>query len=511
MRAPLGEENGHAPPVRIAVLGLYHEANTFSSAQAGLARYRADGWHTGDAMIAHYRDSRSVVGGFLEAGPDEDNVEVLPLPVGFVTPCGPISAEAYQILVDEMLCALRSAGRIDAVLLVLHGAAVADGNLHVDAEIAERVRTVVGSGVPIGTVVDMHANVEQRLVDAVDVLLAYQTNPHVDARQVGAECRRLVLRIVRTGVRPATALERLPLVVTIVRQDTSTEPMASLLRAAREVETEPGMLDVSIVEGFPYADVPQMGMSVLATHPDPDAARDAARRVADAVWAARADLQGGGLSVSEAVSAILAHRGDRPLLVLDVGDNVGGGGPGDSTVLLAEVIRRRAAGCGTTLYDPQAVAALDGTPVGGRVDVMAGGQSPEQDGVPVRLIGSITGRHSGLYEEPRIAHGGFRFFDGGDMVGVRTDDGIAVVLTSKSVQPISAVQYQVVGIEPTQLSAVIGKGVNGPRAGFAEVCSDLVVVDTPGVTRNSVTGFNYQHRPHPMYPFEPETAYSATR
>ena len=280
---------------------------------------------------------------------------------------------------------------------------------------------------------------------------------------------------------------------------------------AREVEAEPGVLDVSIVEGFPYADVPQMGMSVLVTHADPSAAREAARRVADAVWRARADLQGSGLSVPEAVSAILAHRGDKPLLVLDVGDNVGGGGPGDSTVLLAEVIARRAAGSGTTLYDPEAVAGLAGTPIGGRVDVIAGGRSPEQDGAPVRLVGAITGRHSGLYEEPRIAHGGFRFFDGGDMVGIRTDDNILVVLTSKSVQPISAVQYRVVGIEPTRLTAVIGKGVNGPRAGFAEVCGDLLVVDTPGVTRNSVTGFDYRHRPRPMYPFERDTTFPAPR
>jgi microcystin degradation protein MlrC len=493
--------------IRIAVLGLYHEANTFSTVPADLARYRADGWHTGDAMVRHYQQSQSVVGGFLEAAPDERDVEVLALPVGFVTPCGPISAEAYRVLVDELLAALRSAGRVDAVLLVLHGAAVADGSLHVDAEIAERVREVVGADVAIGTVLDMHANVEQRLADAVDILLAYQTNPHVDARRVGAECRRLVLDIVRTGRRPATALEQLPLVVTIVKQDTSTEPMASLLAVAREVEAEPGMLDVSVVEGFPYADVPQMGMSVLATHPQPEVARDAARRVADAVWQARDRLQGTGLTVPEAVTAILAHTGEKPLLVLDVGDNVGGGGPGDSTVLLAEVIDRRASGTGITLFDPQAVAALAGTPVGGRVDVTAGGRSPEQDGSPVRLVGSITGRHTGLYEEPRIAHGGFRFFDGGDMVGVRTDDGVAVVLTSKSVQPISAVQYRVVGIEPAQLTAVIGKGVNGPRAGFAEVCGDLLVVDTPGVTRNSVTGFDYRHRRSPMYPFEPDTSY----
>jgi microcystin degradation protein MlrC len=496
-------------PLRLAILGLYHEANTFSTVLADLPRYRADGWHTGEAMVAHYRESQSVVGGFLEAGPDEQGIEVVPLPVGFVTPCGPISAEAHQVLTDEMLGALRSAGRIDAVLLVLHGAAVAQDSRHVDAELAERVRQVVGDGVPIGTVLDMHANVEQRLVDAVDLTLAYQTNPHVDARRVGAECRRLILEMARTGNRPSTVLVQLPLVVTIVKQDTSTEPLASLLRLARQVEAEPDMIDVSVVEGFPYADVPQMGMSVLATHADRGTALDAARRVAEAIWNAREELQGGGLTVPDAVGQILDHHGDKPLLVLDVGDNVGGGGPGDSTVLLAEVLARRAAGTGITLFDPAAVAALAGIPVGGPVDVLAGGRSPEQDGEPVRLVGTVTGRHHGLYEEPRIAHGGFRFFDGGDMIGIRTEEGVHVVLTSKSVQPISATQYRVVGIEPADLTAIIGKGVNGPRAGFADICSDLVVVDTPGVTRNSVTEFDHRYRRVPMYPFELDTSFAA--
>lgn len=493
--------------VRLAVLGLYHEANTFSGVLADLPRYRADGWHTGIEMVEHYRDSHSVIGGFLETGPGEHDVELVPLPVGFLTPCGPLSTEAHRVLVDELVKALAAAGPVDAVLLVLHGAAVAEDDLHLDATIAENVRAAVGADVPIGTVLDMHANVERRLVDAVDLVLAYQTNPHVDARIVGAECRRLILERVRKGRRTTTALEQIPLVVTIVNQDTSTEPMAGLLRAARQLEAEPGMIDVSLLEGFPYADVPQMGMSVLATHADPGKARDAARRLAVEVWRAREELQGAGMTIPAAVEAMKDHRGSKPLLVLDVGDNVGGGGPGDSTSLLTEVIDQAVSGCGITLYDPAAVGSLANTPVGGEVDVYAGGRSPEQDGSPVHLVGVVTGHHSGKYEEPKIAHGGFRFFDGGDMVGVRTDDGIHVVLTSKCVQPISPAQYRVVGIEPSELRVVIGKGVNGPRAGFAEVCDGIAVVDTPGVTRNSVTGFVYRHRRSPMFPFEATVAF----
>jgi microcystin degradation protein MlrC len=286
--------------------------------------------------------------------------------------------------------------------------------------------------------------------------------------------------------------------------------MAGLLARARAMERADGVLDVSVVEGFPYADVPQMGMSVVAAHRDGrDAARRVAREMAAHVWAARAELQGGGVSVPDAVSLVAAHTGGKPLLVLDVGDNVGGGGPGDSTVLLAEAVRRGVGGLVTVLQDPETVAGLAGVALGERVRVAVGGRTAEQDGAPVTIDARLVGRSDGSYEEPRMAHGGLRFFDSGEMVALRTDDDITVVLTSKLVQPITPNQLRAVGLAPESFRAIVAKGVNGPRAGYADVCGDLVVVDTPGVTRLSVDGFTYRHRRRPMYPFEPETTYPA--
>ena len=115
-----------------------------------------------------------------------------------------------------------------------------------------------------------------------------------------------------------------------------------------------------------------------------------------------------------------------------------------------------------------------------------------------------------MYEADKIAHGGFRYFDGGEMIAIRTDDGPTVVLTSKLVPTVTPVQLEVVGLDPASFRAIIGKGVNAPRAGYAEVCDGLLVVDTPGVTRNSLDGFAYTRRRRPMYPFEPDAVYPAT-
>lgn len=494
---------------RLAVLGLGHETNTFSSVLADLATYADGGVQRGQEVVDHHLTSQTIYAGFLAPQADQD-VDLVPLLTAWVNPCGPIDAEAFETLVGEMVAALRAAGPVDGVLLGLHGAAVAVGRHDADAEIAARVRAVVGLQTPIGVVVDMHANLDQRLVGEIDILLPYQTNPHVDARERGIECRARVLELVGRSERPGLVLEQLPLVVTITRQDTREGPMAALLAFARELEHQDGVLDVSLVEGFPYADVPQMGMSVVVTHRDGTvAAGEVARTLAERVWAARADLQGDGVGVAEAITRVAEHRGSRPLLVLDVGDNVGGGGPGDSTVLLAEAVRRGVGGLVVVLLDPAAVQELAGSALGERVQVTVGGRSAGQDGAPVPLDAVLVGRSDGRYEEPVMAHGGLRYFDVGEMVALRTDDEITVVLTSKLAQPITPRQLSAVGLDPASFRAIVAKGVNGPRAGYADVCGELVVADTPGVTRLSVEGFTYQHRRRPMYPYEPTTSYPA--
>lgn len=492
---------------RLAVLGLGHETNTFSTVPADLRKYQDGGIRRGQALVDHYADSQATWAGFLAPRPD-DPIDVVPLLAAWVNPCGAVTREAFETIVGEMTESLAAVLPVDGVLLGLHGAAVADGYPDADAEIAERVRAVVGPRVPIGAVLDMHANVSPRLVSHVDVLLPYQTNPHVDARARGVECRDRVLEIIRTGRRPAIAIEQLPLVVTITRQDTREEPMRGLLDHARTLEQRDGVLDVSIVEGFPYADVPQMGMTVLVAHRDgPAAARQVAAQMAERVWAARETLQGGGVTVEDAIAKVEAHNGGKPLLVLDVGDNVGGGGPGDSTVILAAAVREKVGGIVVVLMDPQAVEGMAGRGIGERVHVAVGGRSAEQDGSPVDLDAVLVGRSNGRYEEPKMAHGGLRYFDAGPMVALRTDDGVTVVLTSKLVQPITPHQLAAVGLDPGSFRAIVAKGVNGPRAGYADVCDGLVVVDTPGVTRLSVQGFTYAHRRRPMYPYEPHATY----
>src|SRR5205823_13729704 len=169
----------------------------------------------------------------------------------------------------------------DGVLLHLHGAAVSEDFPDADGEIAARVRAVVGQDVPIGLSIDMHANISQKMVEHVTATMVYRTNPHLDPRPRARECADIIVRTIRGEARPVQALETPPVAINIVKQFTGEEPMRSLVQDVEEVIGRPGMLSASVAEGYPYADVAEMGMSFLAVHDgDADAARDAARWMA---------------------------------------------------------------------------------------------------------------------------------------------------------------------------------------------------------------------------------------
>ncbi|GAA3143311.1 microcystin degradation protein MlrC [Kribbella aluminosa] len=489
--------------MRLALLGIYHETNTFSPIHADRELFSAGGVWRGAEIVEAYATSSTTNGGFLVAGA-ELGVEVIPLMFAFVTPTGPITADAFDRLVGEMIDMLRAQGPWDGVLLNLHGAAVAENFVDADAEIAARVRAEVGAGVPVGAVLDMHANLTQRLLDALTVTLVYQTNPHVDAKQQAIRCTQLIVRAIRGEIQPQQAMMALPLVANIACQDTGEQPMAMLLAKARDIAARAGLLSLSVLEGFPYADVPQLGMSCLAIHDgDLEVARRSAHELAAAVWAQRRELQVTGMSVDEALDAAAAERSG-PVVLLDAGDNIGGGSPGDSTVILGAAVRSGQRSFVQVLCDPKSARQCIDVGVGAELSLVIGAWQSHSAGEPVPVHGRVRAVSDGRFEEPTPTHGGFRFFDMGPTAVLDTTAGHTLILTSTAVMSTSCQQLLSVGVVPSAYRIVVAKGVNSPRAGYAPIAARMIVVDTDGITAMDLSRFDYRHRRRPLYPFEDE-------
>lgn len=491
--------------IRIATAGFQHESNTFSDMPASLERWQKSGILEGDAIRAEYESSQSTLAGFFALEREDPEVKVVPLVFTRLTPMGAMTAEAVEHIMGRITDAIRANGPWDAVLLPQHGAAASVPFPDADGEMVRRVREAVGPKVPIGLALDMHANVSHQMVDNSDIVTVYQTNPHIDAYERALHCARLTVQTVRGQIQPCRALEMPPLVVNILNQGTEDRPMSDLLAVAAQQRLRPGVLSVSVVEGYPYADVPEMGMSFIAvTDKDQALADDVAHQMALAAWKLREALNQGGTPIDQALlHAQAAPAG--PIVLFDVGDNVGGGSPGDSTHILHAARRLGVKDLLQALCDPEVVGQCQAAGVGGRISASVGGKTDGRHGAPFPIEGVVTALSDGSYEETGPTHGGFRFYNDGPSCALRTDDGFTLVLTSRGAGSASLQQFRSLDVEPTKMKIVIAKGVHSPRPAMEPIAKQLIWVATPGVTSADLSTFQYKHRRAAIYPFEPDT------
>lgn len=489
--------------MRLALLGYYHETNTFAIKPTDYAAFEV---LRGQEIVRGHEHATSSLAGFLSLG-QEPGVEVVPLYFASAGPSGTITDDAFERIAGELLESLRQRGPWEGILLVLHGAAVAEGHHDADGEIAARVRALVGPDLPIGVAMDLHANLTARLVEQTTATVLFRTNPHLDARERARECGEIIVRAVRGEVRPVQAIETPPLVINIIKQFTGAEPLLSLMREAEVVLARPGILSVSVVHGYPYADVPEMGMAFVAVA-DGDAALagEAARDLARLAWDRRATFVGDTPAPEAALRrALAAPRG--PIVLMDVGDNIGGGSTGDSTYLLAAAQRLGVRSYLQTLFDPEAVGACVEAGIGATVTLQVGGKTDTMHGSPVTVTGRVRTLSDGKFEDHRPTHGGWRFFDGGTTAVLETTDDHTLVLTTNRIGNTSIEQMYSLGVYPERKQVVVAKGVHSPRPAYGPIAAEVVLVNSPGVTTSDLAFFDYRHRRRPLFPFEPEAEY----
>lgn len=257
--------------------------------------------------------------------------------------------------------------------------------------------------------------------------------------------------------------------------------------------------------GYPYGDVPEMGMSVQVVA---DSAVCDPKPVAEAwaamIWETRERGRPSLVSATEAVERTAEFLRDpalsKPLGLLDMGDNIGGGGNADGTTLGHALRDAGITRSFIALHAPEAYAACLQAGVGGCVDLEIGGELDERG--PFRVTGTIERLTDGTYHDPTpLPDGRTHYQDGPDAL-VRCDDGFHVQVCRQRVFPVSLGQLAHLGLTPNDFDALILKGVQAPVAAYGPVCRTTIRVNTPGLTYADLTDWPYQNRRQPMFPFE---------
>jgi len=491
---------------RVGIAGLLHESNTFLPVPTRRCHFEQGSLTQGESLLERWAGSLHELGGFLE-GARIQGFQPVPLFASFAIPSGTIEDKAFEELVTLMVDGLQSALPLDGLLVALHGATVAENFRDADGEIVRRLRQVLGQNVPIIITLDLHANVSEQMIAQTNATVMYRSNPHLDQRERGLEAATLMRRTLSGEIDPVQAVERPPLLINIAKQHTQESPARELYGDVQTVMKWPGILSASVAMGFYYADVAEMGASFLAVADgDPELARKAARWMAQRAWERREEFQGHLPSPEEAVR--LAGRiAQGPVVLMDVGDNVGGGSPGDSTILIAEVLRQQLGNALVILYDPESVQTCIRTGVGQDVSLSVGAKTDRLHGQPIPIRGKVRLVSDGLFTETQVRHGGWGKYDQGVTAVVETEQLHTIVLTSLRMAPMSLEQILSLGIKPESKKILIVKGVVAPRAAYEPIAREVILVDTPGSTSVNPQCFDYQYRRRPLYPLETEAEY----
>ncbi|MDP6057292.1 MAG: M81 family metallopeptidase, partial [Pirellulaceae bacterium] len=391
--------------MRIAVAEIAQETDSFSPMTAGIKDFESYGLFFG-AEILDRMQGVGPIGGLLDVVAEQDvTVELFPIVRAWAAAGGTLTAKTLRFLTRRLVAGMKEARPLDAVFLSLHGAASAESDDDVEGHVLKAVREVVGQQIPIICPLDHHANVTQRMVQYADVLIGHETQPH-DPPATGRKAAGIMFRMLRSKDSPATRRREVPTVrwrkiPMITPQDqflTSQGPMKEWFDLAREMEQRDGVVDVSPYPMQPWLDVAEGGWSVVV-HTDNDEllAQSLADEMASRAWQLRDQFWASQrVAPTEAVrQAIEAERG---LVILsDTGDSVYGGAPGDSTVILRELLAQGSSCVAfVPIIDPDVLEAAIAADVGAEITVELGGKVDNVFSRPVSLTGRVGAVSKGI-------------------------------------------------------------------------------------------------------------------
>lgn len=491
-------------PLRIAIAQLWQESNTFNPIPTTRADFEAFGVLRGNELVEKMAQTNEL-GGFIQSlrqWPEQpDIVGLVRLPAW---PGGPLTPETLAWIRAEVRTALVEALPVDGVLLALHGALVAEGEPDVEGVVLEDLRALLPPEVPIVATLDLHANLTQRMVELADALVLYHTVPHVDVFQTGQRGAGLLRRILIDGAQPTTAFQPIPMVPP--PQRANTQDPDSISYALRQLldnwEQDPRILTAGLATVQPWLDIPHLGSAALVTT-DNNAtlAERRCHELAGIVWEQRERYLTEMVDVAEAVEQAHGECGQGLVVLSDGADATTSGAPGDSTAILAELVRhdwpRPAL---VPVVAPELVAEARKMGTGKTWTATFGGRRDTRFSRPITLE----------VEAERFLDARF-VLSGHLATNLPIDMGPAAVLRHGNVRIVATTLsgphfapqfFECAGLDPFAASVLVAKSPCGFRAAYASRAHRILVVRSPGCAPPDFWNYEYQHSTRPLWPWD---------
>ncbi len=455
--------------MRIFAASLGTETNTFApiptDRRAFMAAYYPPGQHPATPTLC----SAPIIAARLAA--TRDGHILIEGTATWAEPAGMVGQGTYEALRDEILDQLRAAMPVDVILLGLHGAMVAHGYDDCEGDLIQHARAIAPDAI-IGVELDLHAHLSDVMVSNADLIVAFKEFPHTDFLARAEELTALCLRAAKGAISPAGAVFDCRMIGGYM---TSREPGRSFVDRIQAMEGRDGILSVSVIHGFQAADVYDVGTKVLV-YADGD--RAAAAALAERLGRELIAWGEAGVPVhlktAEAVAAARGHPAG-PVVLADRWDNPGGGVAGDSTFLIAELLKfpETPAAVGA-LWDPVAVDFCIAAGPGAEMPLRFGGKAAATSGQPIDAMVRIRAVTNDLivpFQQSTVSLGA---------AACVTIGNLDVVLASGRAQTFHPAVFTNLGVDLAAKKIVVVKSSNHFYAAFAPIAAEIIYVDCGG-------------------------------
>ena len=466
---------------RFAVAGFQHETNTFAESRAGWADFVAAGSWPGMKVGEEVRSlggaNIPISGAMAEI--EALGHEVVPLAWCAANSSGFILDVAFERICRLMVAQLKGAvdrSKLDGLYLDLHGAAVTESSDEPEADLIYRLRAVAPNAFPVAISLDLHANAGDALVDAADFVVAYRTYPHLDMADTGRRAVRGLVSLAG-GARFHKVRLPIPFLLPEVFASTLADPTKAIFAQLSRLEAKTSAT-LSFCPGFPLADVPHCGPTILAFAPDKMAAHDAASDLARLVLDSEADFPVPVWAPADAVAEAIRLCGDAAgsIVMADVQDNPGGGGDGNTTGLLSALLDGNASAVSALHCEPEIVATACRVGVGHEFDAVFG--LPLS---PLALRVRVEALASGPVAATSPVYAGGCLEPGRSaLLRVRDGSGVRLIASERNVQAADRGIFLNLGVKPEREAIVALKSQVYFRADFDAIASATLLVAAPG-------------------------------
>ncbi len=454
----------------------------------------------GQEIVEYHQGLNTELCGALETFQADPSVTVVPAYSARMIVSGGTLAQAdYERIRDEFLDAVRAAPPVDGVYLSLHGAMAAQNEDDPEGVLVSEIRKIVGEQVPIVVSFDLHGILTEQILSHADAIVVYHTYPHVDFALTGQRAARLLLRILAGGVRPVTALVKIPALVRGDELITATGLIGKQIRQAQAIEASEDGLSAGMFIGNPFTDVLNLhSNSFVITDGDPERASREAIQMATDFWSVRERLQAPLTSMAETIEICQRTQGKGTVILKDAADATSSGASGDSNIIVQELLKAGYSGSILApVVDATAVQVAVAAGVGATVQTTLGGQLDSKRFTPLPVNARVH-----MISEGRFPSESNNSIWLSGTTAVLVAENVTWVVTIRAVSLYDRSLFYAHGQDPQKFDVVVVKSPHCQPHMFDEWAAEVVNVDVAGSTSANLPTLGHVRATRPLFPLD---------